>query len=96
MTTAPLADSLPKTRRRQVAKAPRHEEEKPLKLSIYLTPAAARRLGVHCTMERMSQSAVVEELINEYLRRYVVQDRGRPGGGGDSPALEDRQDRAAG
>jgi hypothetical protein len=48
-----------------------------LKSTIHLSVEASQRLDVHCSMARMDRSAMVERLINEHLRRYVVQDRGR-------------------
>jgi hypothetical protein len=47
-----------------------------VKSTIHLTLEASQRLDVHCSMTRIDRSAMVEKLINEHLRRYVVQDRG--------------------
>lgn len=47
-----------------------------VKSTIHLTVEASQRLDVHCSMARMDRSAMVEKLINDHLRRYVVSDRG--------------------
>lgn len=50
-----------------------------VKSTIHLSLEASQRLDVHCTMASMDRSAMVEKLINDNLRRYVVSDRGGPG-----------------
>jgi hypothetical protein len=47
-----------------------------VKSTIHLTVEASQRLDVHCSMARIDRSAMVEKLINDHLRRYVVSDRG--------------------
>jgi hypothetical protein len=74
-----------KTPRRPASKTPKIQAEKALKLSIYLTPESARRLGVTAACERSTQSAVIEALIREHLRRWVVADRR---GKSDGQAIE--------
>lgn len=77
--TAPEANR----RRGRTAKAPKSQGAKPIKASLYLSAEAAKRLGIHSTMEGKSQSAIVEALIQEHLRRWVVQDRAKPTVGGN-------------
>lgn len=63
-------------------------EAGPVKASIRLSAGAYERLAIHAAKGRSSKSAVVEELINEHLRRYVVSDRGREEPG-EGPRLAD-------
>lgn len=62
--------------RSRVAKSPSRQADKPAKLSFYLSPETAKRLGIASVMEGRSQSAIVEQLLAESLRRWVVSDRG--------------------
>jgi hypothetical protein len=48
-----------------------------VKSTIHLSIEASQRLDIHATMMGFDRSALVEKLINEHLRRYVVSDRGR-------------------
>jgi hypothetical protein len=52
-----------------------------VKSTIHLSLEASQRLDVHCTMMGFDRSGLVEKLINDHLRRYVVSDRG-----GEAPA----------
>jgi hypothetical protein len=52
--------------------ASRQGDTKPKKVSFYLSPESLKRLGIHATMEGKSQSALVEELVQGYLRRYEM------------------------
>ena len=47
-----------------------------VKSTIHLSLEASQRLDIHCTMMGFDRSEMVEKLINEHLRRYVVSDRG--------------------
>ena len=47
-----------------------------VKCTIHLTVEASQRLDIHATMMALDRSALVEKLINDHLRRYVVSDRG--------------------
>jgi hypothetical protein len=47
-----------------------------VKSTIHLSAEASQRLGIHATMTGLDRSAMVEKLINDHLRRYVVSDRG--------------------
>ena len=51
-----------------------------VKATIHLSVEADQRLSVHATMMKMDRSALVESLISQHLRRFVVSDRG----GGES------------
>ncbi len=77
-----------KARRRPAAKAPVGQGAGKVKTTIHLSGEADKRLSVHAAMMEMDRSALVEKLINEHLRRYVVSDRGGPDGavGGEAAA----------
>jgi hypothetical protein len=64
-----------KPRRRPVAKSSRSADEKPMKIGLHLSPESWRRLGVTSTMENKTQSQIVDDLIRQHLRKYVVQVR---------------------
>ncbi len=72
-----------KIRKRLAAKAAKNFGGQRVKSTIHLTVDASRRLTVHAAMLGMDRSALVEQLIKENLRRFVVSDRG-----GDTPGDE--------
>jgi hypothetical protein len=47
-----------------------------VKTAVTLTPECFKRLGACCLSEGLSQSEVVERLINERLAGYIVAVRG--------------------
>ena len=58
-----------------------------VKCTIHLTVEASQRLDIHATMMALDRSALVEKLISDHLRRYVVSDRGGEGAAsGDAAA----------
>ncbi len=69
-----------KPRRRLAAKAAKPQAASKVKSTIHLTVESSQRLTVHAAMLGMDRSALVEQLIKENLRRFVVSDRG-----GDTP-----------
>jgi hypothetical protein len=75
-----MADALDgsngKGRKRMAAKAATRPAISKVKATIHLTVDASQRLDIHATMMGLDRSALVERLINEHLRRYVVSDRG--------------------
>ena len=66
---------IPKSRRRPVAKSTKKSAERSIKVGLYLSLDAHRRLGVTATMEGLDRSQIVDELIRTHLRKYVVQIR---------------------
>ena len=68
-----------KPRKRTTAKAASEQPAKKVKSTIHLSREADQRLDIHCTMMGFDRSALVEKLINDHLRRYVVSDRGGDG-----------------
>jgi hypothetical protein len=64
--------------------------ERTRKVSFYLSAESCRRLGVAASMEDTDKSRVVEKLIREGLKRWVVADRAKPAGQLDLAGEEDR------
>ena len=58
--------------------ATRHPMTK-VKSTIHLSVEASQRLDIHATMMGLDRSALVEKLISDHLRRFVVSDRGGAG-----------------
>ena len=65
-----------KARKRQPARAAARPVAAKVKTTVHLSVEASQRLTVHAAMMGMDRSALVEKLINDNLRRYVVSDRG--------------------
>ena len=63
-------------RKRLAAKQATKQTVSKVKSTIHLSVEASQRLDIHATMMGMDRSALVEKLINDHLRRYVVSDRG--------------------
>ena len=68
-------------RRRSTIKPAKTETPPKQKLTLYVTAEGARRLAVHATMLGTDRSALVDRLIAEHLKRFVVSDRAKPDGG---------------
>ncbi|MGE5755205.1 MAG: hypothetical protein ACM35G_05740 [Planctomycetaceae bacterium] len=58
------------------SKPPTGMAAKKVKSTIHLSLEASQRLDIHATMMNLDRSALVEKLISEHLRRYVVSNRG--------------------
>ncbi len=71
-----------KTRKRSAVKAAKTQAADKVKATIHLTLEASQRLTVHAAMLGLDRSTLVEQLIRENLKRFVVSDRG---GQTDSP-----------
>lgn len=82
MDPASAADRGRKARGRKGDKADGPNAEGKVKSSCYLTVEADQRLGVHAAMLRIGRSELLERLITDHLRTFVVQRRGGapPGG----------------
>jgi hypothetical protein len=68
--------STAKTRKRSASKTLKLHEGSKVKATIHLTLEASQRLTVHAAMMGMDRSELVEQLIRDHLRRFVVSDRG--------------------
>ena len=71
-----------RTRRRPAAKTPSRQIASKVKATLHLSVEASQRLSVHATMLGVDRSELVEQLIRENLKRFVVSDRG---GSGSAP-----------
>jgi hypothetical protein len=67
--------------KRPAAKASSRLTADKVKCTITLSVSASQRLGVHAEMTGQDRSEVMEGLINQHLRRFVVSDRGGPESG---------------
>ena len=82
----PLESGSGKTRKRVVAKTASKPAAVKVKSTIHLSVEASQRLDIHATMMGFDRSALVEKLINDHLRRYVVSDRGGTDGNASGEA----------
>src|SRR4051794_28422867 len=65
-----------RSRRGRVHKSPRSQEAKSkVKIAAYVSLDSARRLGIHATMTDQDRSTIIDMLIREHLRDWVVQYR---------------------
>ena len=64
-----------KGRKRVTVKPATRPAVSKVKSTIHLSLEASQRLDIHATMMGFDRSALVEKLINDHLRRYVVSDR---------------------
>lgn len=76
-----------KPRKRSAAKAANRPAASKVKATIHLSVEASQRLDIHATMMGFDRSGLVEKLINDHLRRFVVSDRGGPDGMTSSEAV---------
>jgi hypothetical protein len=65
-----------KPRKRLAVKTAGRPAVTKVKSTLHLSVEASQRLDIHATMMGLDRSALVEKLINDHLRRYVVSDRG--------------------
>jgi hypothetical protein len=73
--TEPTAPARP--RKRATAKPSSRPASPKQKLTLYVSVESAQRLAVHATMTGSDRSAVVEAMIREQLRRFIVSDRAK-------------------
>jgi hypothetical protein len=65
-----------KSRKPRVSRATKGQDAKSKqKISVYVSLESARRLGIHATMTGQDRSAIVDSLIRDHLRDWVVQYR---------------------
>ena len=87
MSESPEAGSV-KARKRTTAKPATGQGAGKVKATIHLSVEASERLGIHAIKMGMDRSELVEWLIHQHLRRWVLSDRGGPDGtaGGEAAA----------
>lgn len=76
-----------KGRKRLAVKAAGRKAASKVKSTIHLSVEGSQRLDIHATMMGLDRSALVEKLINDHLRRYVVSDRGGQDAAGAGEAV---------
>jgi hypothetical protein len=76
MSAQPSETMSGKTRKRSAVKTAGRQNGEKVKATIHLTLEASQRLTVHAAMMSMDRSELVEQLIRENLKRFVVSDRG--------------------
>lgn len=77
LTTAVAeAPTSAKARKRPSTKASARQSAPKVKCTILLSSEADQRLAIHAAMMGTDRSTLVDRLVNEHLRRYVVSDRG--------------------
>jgi BioD-like phosphotransacetylase family protein len=85
MSEAPEAGG-GKGRKRQTAKTASSRAASKVKCTMHLTLEASQRLDIHATMSGQDRSEVVEALIQQHCRRWVVSDRGGDTASGETAA----------
>jgi hypothetical protein len=75
-----------KGRKRPAVKVATRPAGMKVKCTIHLSTEASQRLDIHATMMGFDRSALMEKLINDHLRRYVVSDRGGDAASGEAMA----------
>lgn len=82
--TEELQDGQPaRTRRRGAVKTPARPAASKVKSTVHLSIEASQRLSVHATMLGLDRSELIEQLIRENLKRFVVSDRGGAANGSE-------------
>ena len=65
-----------KARKRLGGKTAGRSSASKVKATVHISAEASQRLTVHAAMLGMDRSELVESLICQHLRRFVVSDRG--------------------
>ena len=86
--TAPITEPIAgKARKRSAVKAAKTQSADKVKATIHLSLEASQRLTVHAAMLGLDRSTLVEQLIRDNLKRFVVSDRGGQADSIDSPPV---------
>lgn len=79
-----------KSRKGRVNKSPKAQEAKSkVKIAAYVSLESVRRLGIHATMTGQDRSTIIDSLIREHLRDWVVQYRPSSGKASDEAEPQD-------
>jgi hypothetical protein len=89
MTTELMDAPAVRTRKPRAVKTSVPQATPKDKVTIILSQDVNLRLTVHAAALRIDRSTLVEKLLREHLKRFVLQDRG------DRDTVEDRQPDAA-
>ena len=85
MSAQPAETMNGKPRKRSAVKAAGCQADSKVKATIHLSLEASQRLTVHAAMMGLDRSELVEQLIRDHLKRFVVSDRGGGESEGSSP-----------
>jgi hypothetical protein len=89
MSQTPTEGAEPKSRRGRVPKSTKGQEPRgKVKIAAYVSLESARRLGIHATMTDQDRSSIIDSLIREHLRDWVVQYRPSSAKVNEEPAPE--------
>ena len=77
MTAQPSEPNNGKPRKRSAVKTSGRQTGEKVKATIHLSLEASQRLTVHAAMMGMDRSELVEQLIRDHLKRFVVSEGGR-------------------
>ncbi len=77
-----------RTRKRPAAKTSIRQTASKVKATLHLSVEASQRLSVHATMLGVDRSELIEQLIRENLKRFVVSDRGGANAGNEMGSPE--------
>ena len=76
MTTPHSDGPEQKSRRSRSSKSTKGQDAKgKVKIAAYVSSESAKRLGIHATMTSQDRSSIIDQLIREHLRDWVVQYR---------------------
>lgn len=89
MTAEQAEPQAGRTRKRTGGKTAARQSVQKVKSTIHLSIEASQRLDIHATMMGHDRSSLVEKLITDHLRRYVVSDRGSDRSGADGASVMD-------
>src|SRR4051812_42706858 len=83
------------SKRRSPARPAKTSTAPKTKLTLYVTAEGAKRLAVFATMTESDRSAVVEQLIADHLKRFVVSNRAKPADEGNRRDSDDQESESA-
>lgn len=91
MSTALIEASETKAKTRRAPRATARPVAPKVKVTLCLTDEVAMKLAIHAAALRVDRSDLVNELVSQHLKRFVVSDRSRATG----DPVTDRQTDAA-
>jgi hypothetical protein len=71
-----------KTTKTNASKTESQQDDKPVKVTLYITPKLAKQFATHAVHTDQSKSELFAEMIQTHCRRFVVHDHSREAGKG--------------
>jgi hypothetical protein len=71
-----------KTLKTNSSKAESQQDDKPLKVTLYIAPKLAKQFATHAVQIGQSKSDLFAEMIQAHCRRFVVHDHSKETGRG--------------